>query len=236
MEGARTVSVQPLSGEGTLRYFDWVESRREYVDSASSGQFGYLHIPDMGGWGLLRFVRMFYHQARKPGLIMDVRYNGGGFVSRLILDRLLKRPVSMWADRETGVGPSPGTAIRGHMVTLLNEHSCSDGDIFPWCFREYGLGPLIGTRSWGGVVGIDGHGPLSDGGYVYTPEYAMFDLQGEWVIENVGVEPDSVVQNTPDRRTRDYDDQLDAAISYLKNKLEREPVSLPGRPDPPQPR
>jgi tricorn protease len=236
MEGARTVSVEPLSGEGTLRYFDWVESRREYVDSASNSQFGYLHIPDMGGWGLLRFVRMFYHQARKPGLIMDVRYNGGGFVSQLILDRLLKRPVAMWADRENGVGPTPGTAIRGHMVTLLNEHSCSDGDIFPWCFREYGLGPLIGTRSWGGVVGIDGHGPLSDGGYVYTPEYAMFDLQGEWVIENVGVEPDSVVQNTPDRRTRDYDDQLDAAIRYLKNQLEHEPVSLPDRPDPPQPR
>lgn len=236
MDNARTVSVEPVSRESTLRYYDWVEGRREYVDSMSNGQFGYLHIPDMGGWGLLRFVRMFYHQARKPGLIMDVRYNGGGFVSQLILDRLVKTPVAMWADRENGVSPSPGTAIQGHMATLLNEYSCSDGDIFPYCFREYGLGPLIGVRSWGGVVGIDGHGPLSDGGYVYTPEYAMFNLEGDWVIENVGVEPDTVIANTPDRRVRGYDDQLDKAIDYLKTVLEREPVSLPGRPEPPEPR
>jgi len=184
----------------------------------------------MDSFGLFRFTKMFYHQLRKPGLIIDVRYNGGGFVSGLILERLRREVVAMGASRTFAEGRSPGGGIHAHMVTLLNEFSCSDGDNFPHYFREYQLGPLMGKRSWGGVNGIRGYRPLVDGGYYTVPEFSIYNLEGEWIMENEGVEPDVVVENLPGRLAKGYDDQLDAAIEYIMKKLEEDPKTLPPRP------
>jgi len=236
MEGAREVTVKPISSEETLRYFNWVEDRREKVDSVSGGKIGYIHLPDMDSFGLVRFTKMFYHQLRKPGLIIDVRYNGGGFVSGLILERLRRIVVAMGASRTFDEGPAPGAGIHAHMITLLNEFSCSDGDYFPYFFREYRLGPLMGKRSWGGVVGIRGYRPLVDGGYYTAPEFSIYSLEGEWVMENYGVEPDTEVENLPTRLALGYDDQLDQAIEYITKKLQTDPKEFPPRPEPPTPR
>jgi tricorn protease len=206
------------------------------VDSISGGKIGYIHIPDMGGHGLVRFERMFYHQIRKPGLIIDVRYNGGGFVSDLILQRLIRDVKAMGMGRNFDVGPMPGSATHAHMITMLNQFSCSDGDYFPYFFREHDLGPLLGKRSWGGVIGIRDHTDLTDGGYVTVPEWGIYSLDGEWVMENEGVYPDIEVDNTPTRLAQGYDDQLEAAIDYILKKLEEDPKELPGLPAPPTPR
>jgi tricorn protease len=122
------------------------------------------------------------------------------------------------------------------MITLLNEYSCSDGDLFPYYFREYELGPLMGKRSWGGVVGISGHDRLVDGGYYTVPQYTFYDLNGNWVIENIGVVPDQKVDNLPDRSVRGFDDQLEEAVKYIKTKMTEEPKTLPPKPGPPAPR
>lgn len=238
MKGAREVTVRPIASEEALRYFNWVEDRRLYVDSISDGQIGYLHFPDMDSYGLYRFAKMFYHQLRKPGLIIDVRYNGGGFVSGLILDRLRKVIAAMGASRTFEPGPFPSTGINAQMVTLMNERSCSDGDYFPYFFHQYGLGPLMGKRSWGGVIGIRGYRPLIDGGYYTSPEFSIFSLDGEWVMENTGVEPDIEVDNLPDRSARGYDDQLQTAIDYVMDKIRTEgrPTPLPTFPGSPEPR
>jgi len=236
LKGAREVTVTPIGTEEALRYYNWVEKRRLYVDSISGGQIGYIHIPDMGGFGLVRFAKMFYNQFRRPGLIIDVRYNGGGFVSGLMLERLRREVVAMWAGRHGEPGRSPGGGIHAHMVTLLNEFSCSDGDYFPWFFREYKLGPLMGMRSWGGVIGIEGMDPLVDGGYYTVPEGGIFNLSGDWVMENEGVYPDIEIDNLPDRAARGYDDQLDRAIEYIQGKLAQDPKTLPTLNGPPTPR
>ena len=236
LNGAREVEVKPIASEESLRYYNWVEDRRLYVDSVSGGEIGYIHIPDMDSYGLVRFAKMYYHQFRKPGLIIDVRYNGGGFVSGLILERLRREIVCMGASRTFANGPSPGGGIRAHMVTLLNEFSCSDGDYFPFFFREYDLGPLMGKRSWGGVIGIRGYRPLMDGGYYTAPEFSIYSLDGEWLMENEGVHPDIEVDNLPDRIARGYDDQLDKAIEYVTEKMKTEPRPLPPVPAPPTPR
>lgn len=236
MNDARRVVVKPIASEEALRYFNWVEDRRQYVDSISGGQIGYLHLPDMDSYGLFRFSKMFYHQLRKPGLIIDVRYNGGGFVSGLILERLRRVVAAMGASRTFAEGPAPGSGINAHMITLINEFSCSDGDYFPYFFREYNLGPLMGKRTWGGVIGIRGYRPLVDGGYYTAPEFSIYSLEGEWIMENVGVIPDMEVDNLPHRLAQGYDDQLDAAIDYVTGKLESEPRTLPPMPGPPQPR
>jgi tricorn protease len=236
MEGAREVTVKPIASEEKLRYYNWVEDRRKHVDSVSNGQIGYIHIPDMDSFGLVRFMKMFYYQLRKPGLIIDVRYNGGGWVSGLILERLRREVVAMGASRTFAEGPAPDEGIHAHMITLLNEFSCSDGDYFPYFFRQYKLGPLMGKRSWGGVIGIRDFQRLVDGGYFTVPEFSIYSLQGKWIMENIGVEPDIEVENHPTRLAQGYDDQLDGAIEYILDKLKKEPMVLPPEPGPPTPR
>lgn len=234
--GAREVTVKPIASEEKLRYYNWVEDRRRYVDSVSGGTIGYIHIPDMDSFGLVRFTKMFYHQMRKPGIIFDVRYNGGGFVSGLILERLKRVVVAMGKSRNTVVRPAPGSGINAHMITLMNQFSCSDGDYFPYFFREYKLGPLMGKRTWGGVIGIEGYRPLLDGGYYTVPQGGILNLEGEWVMENVGVVPDLEIDNPPDRMARGFDDQLMKAVEYILKKLEEDPKVLPEIKGPPTPR
>ncbi len=236
MKGAREMTVKPLADESGLRYYNWVEDNRAFVDSVSGGKIGYIHIPDMGGYGLVRFIEMFYHQMHKEGLIVDVRYNGGGFVSHMVLDRLRENLTGVSISRNTAPRPLPGDAVSAHMITLHNEYSCSDGDIFPYYFRFYGLGPLMGKRTWGGVVGINRFNRLTDGGYITVPGYTQYSLESKWVMENHGVDPDIEVDNPPDRMADGYDDQLISAVAYMMKKIEEEPRKLPPYPGPPEKR
>ena len=157
---------------------------------ATNGRVGYLHVPDMGAPGIYEFIKWYYGQIRKEGLIVDVRSNGGGNVSQL--DHRAPATRSCWA--RASATPSefpttyPQTVFNGPMVALINETSASDGDIFPHYFRKAGLGPLIGKRTWGGVVGISGRGPLLDGGAVSVPLNATNDENGNYIIEGDGVD------------------------------------------------
>jgi len=236
LDGAHEVTVETIPSEAELRYYNWVENNRRYVDSVTDGRIGYIHIPDMGGPGLNEFVRTFYPQMDKEALIIDERGNGGGFVSQLILERLRRELVGMRAPRNWDIGTVPGSVFTGPMVCLANQYSCSDGDNFPYYFRKYGLGPVIGKRTWGGVVGIRGHRPLTDGGYVTTPEFSTYNLDREWVMENHGVDPDIEVDNLPKRVIAGFDDQLIKAIEVLEEKLAAKKIELPKRPDTPEKR
>lgn len=229
--GAREVQVQPLANEWELRYFDWVEANRRKVDRLSGGQVGYLHIPDMGGRGLTEFIRQFYAQSAKAGLVVDVRSNGGGFVSQMILERLRRRLMGMSNMREERPFTYPDAAVSGPMVALADQYSASDGDIFPYFFRAYGLGPVIGQRTWGGVVGIRGlYSGMVDGGYSFVAEYGIYDLSGRWVVENQGVAPDIEVDNLPADLAAGRDPQLERGVAEV---LKRIAVEKPVRPGPP---
>jgi tricorn protease len=116
------------------------------------------------------------------------------------------------------------------MVALLDGNSSSDGDIFPAMFREAGLGPLIGKRSWGGVVGINGSGPLIDGGNVFVPTSAFASKNGEWIIEGHGVDPDIEVDNDPKSEIGGGDRQLERGIAEIMAKIKDHPIHLPPRP------
>ncbi|MCH8991897.1 MAG: PDZ domain-containing protein [Acidobacteria bacterium] len=229
-KNSRTVEVKTLSSEGGLRYYDWVVRKERYTDSVSEGRIGYVHIPNMGGAGLKQFTSTYYAQLRKPGMIIDVRWNGGGFVSQLIIERLRRVLGGMGMSRNFEPYTYPAAVYHGHLACLLNEHSASDGDIFPYHFRKYGLGPLIGKRTWGGVVGIRGHRPLLDGGYVFTPEFAKYDLDRHWVMENYGVAPDIEVEYPPEIVQQGGDPQIDRAVEELLNKIRTSPRTIP---DPP---
>ncbi|HEY3174797.1 MAG TPA: S41 family peptidase [Candidatus Polarisedimenticolia bacterium] len=232
-DGAREVTVKPISDEEDLRYYDRIEANRRKVETATGGRVAYLHIPDMGGQGLNEFVRQFYPQIRKEGLIVDVRNNGGGFVSEMILERLRRVLSGMGNSRNAGVSTYPAQVFYGPMVCLINHYSASDGDIFPYYFRKYGLGPLIGTRTWGGVVGIRGGKPLLDGGYITQPEFGTYGLDSQWVIEGHGVDPDIEVDNRDDLVVKGRDPQLEKGIEVVMEEIRKNPRRLPPRPAPP---
>ncbi len=229
-QGARTVSYRPLTDEGNLLYLDWITANRRRVEQMSGGRVGYLHIPDMGANGIREFIKWYYPQLDKEGLVVDVRANGGGNVSRMIIERL-RRDVLALNYFRTNESPTtyPDGAFHGPMAAILNENSSSDGDIFPYIFREAGLGPLIGKRSWGGVVGISNRGGLIDGGGVSVPEFGMLNLKGEWIIEGYGVDPDIEVENDPKSVIAGRDPQLERAVEEVMKKLTN-PVKLPARP------
>ena len=160
-DGARTISYRPITDEGNLIYLDWVNGNRRKVAEMTGGRVGYIHVPDMGANGIREFIKWYYGQINKEGLVVDVRANGGGNVSRMLIERLRRKTLALGYARTNDEATTyPDAVFRGPMAALLNENSSSDGDIFPAMFREAGLGPLIGKRSWGGVVGITNRGPL----------------------------------------------------------------------------
>ena len=227
----RTVLVNPIASENDLLYLKWVERNRDYVTQQTDGKIGYLHIPDMGSSGIYEFTKWFYGQIRKQGMIIDVRGNGGGNVSQMVINRLARSLVFMGYDRGVdNLDTYPNIVFTGPMVSLLNEDSASDGDIFPGAFKALELGPLIGKRSWGGIIGITNLGPLMDGGDVYVPQFATASADGEYVIEGVGVSPDIEVDNPPEAVLRGEDAQLNRAIQEVMQRLQTQPGTLPPRP------
>ena len=232
--GARNVVVVPIETENGLYYYGWVEANIAKVDKATGGKVGYIHIPNMSVDGLNEFVKHFYPQLRKKALIVDVRGNGGGNVSPMIIDRLVREMVMVEVARNQAPGPDPGAAFIGPKVCLCDEFSASDGDIFPYRFKYLKLGPVIGKRTWGGVVGIRGTLPLLDGGFLNKPEFAPYSTDGKgWIIEGLGVEPDIVVDNDPAREYAGIDDQLNKAIEVVLEELKTKGREIP--PVPPYP-
>ncbi len=180
--------------------------------------------------GLNEFVKQFFPQVRKQGLIFDVRYNGGGFVDQIIFERLRRILAGMDTARNSASTTEPQIVFYGAMACITNEYAASDGDFFTYFFKHYKLGPVIGMRTWGGVRGIRGEIPLMDGGYVTRPEFSLYGLDSQWLIENHGVQPDIVVDNTPDQVMAGHDPQLEKAIDIVMKEIQDHPKKLPPNP------
>jgi tricorn protease len=204
-----------------------VRRNREHVAEKTDGKIGYVHIPDMGTSGLVAFQTWFFPQLDKQGMVVDTRWNGGGFVSEVILERFRRKVLSFGLRRGGGVNTYPYRTLNGPFVVLTNEHAGSDGDIFPAAIQLEGLAPVIGTRSWGGVVGIRADKRMVDGGILTEPEFAWWDPAKGWELENRGVEPDIVVQNLPQDLARGVDAQLDRGIAEVLDLLEKQPPLEP---------
>jgi tricorn protease len=233
-DGARDITVVPTADEAPLYYHAWVQKNIDEVTKKTGGQVGYVHIPDMGQPGLNQFTKLYFPQIRKKALIVDVRGNGGGFVSALVIERLRRALVMIGMARSGVPLTDPPQTFTGPMVALIDEFSASDGDIFPFRFKTLGLGKLIGKRTWGGVVGIRDPLPLTDGGNLFKPEFAPYSKEGKgWIIEGQGVDPDIFVDNDPSKEFRGEDQQLDRAIQEMQEELKTKRYDLP--PIPPYP-
>ena len=230
--GARKVVVKPIQDEYPLYHYAWVQNNIKHVSERTSGRVGYIYIPDMGPEGLREFTRYFFAQLDKEALIVDDRGNGGGNISPMVIERLLRQPYRMTMYRGSSFnGTIPEQTIVGPKVLLINKYSASDGDLFPWSFKENKIGTVIGTRTWGGIVGISGSLPYMDGTDIRVPFFTNYDMRGNWIVENHGVDPDILIDNDPTQEFNGVDQQLDKAIDVIMEQLKtRKP--LPTTPAP----
>ncbi len=226
----RRVTVKPIKSELGLREDAWIAHNRALVDRLSGGKVGYVYMSDMEQLGLQQFMRQFYAQLDKQALIMDDRWNGGGFVAPYAIERLRRVLVTLDTNRERGISTEPQEVLNGPKVALLNHWSASDGDIFPYLFHLYGLGPLVGTRSWGGVRGIRGDWQMMDGGFVTIPEDAVYTKDSQWSVENHGVDPDVEVEDMPADLLAGHDVQLETAVAMMLKAIADKPPGLPPPP------
>ena len=208
----RRVLVKTLRSERMLRYRAWVERNREEVHRRTEGAVGYLHIPDMGPWGFSEFHRGYLSELDRDGLVVDVRYNRGGHVSPLLLEKLARKRVGYDIARYGPPVPYPPESVAGPIVALTNQFAGSDGDIFSHCFKLYKLGPLVGKRTWGGVVGINPYHRLVDGTVTTQPEFSFWFVDVGWAVENYGTDPDYDVDVAPHDSKAGRDPQLDRAL------------------------
>jgi tricorn protease len=226
---ARSVTVKTLPSETQARYRQWVEANRQRVHDATGGRVGYLHIPDMSSAGYAEFHRGYLAEVDRDGLIIDVRFNRGGYVSALLLEKLGRRRLgydqSRWYQYPI---PYPQDSVSGPLLALINEHAGSDGDIFSHGFKLMKLGPLVGKRTWGGVVGIEPRHALVDGTLTTQPEFSAWFSDVGWGLENYGTDPDIEVDIAPQDYARGYDAQLERGIEEMLKLLESNPPQRPG--------
>ncbi|MFN2369731.1 MAG: S41 family peptidase, partial [Candidatus Krumholzibacteriia bacterium] len=234
-EGAVTTRVRTLTAENGLRYRSWSDANLAYVTEKTGGRIGYLHLPNMMEPGLVEFGRLFYPQTDKQALIIDERWNGGGFVGDMIIDRLERELWAITAPREGGTGRNPERVLHGPVVVLINENTGSNGEFFAEAIKRKGLATVMGVRTWGGSIGIEPHQDLVDGGGTTPPQFGLYALDSTWPIEGWGVEPDILVLNPPADVVAGKDTQLDAAIAHLLERLEREGDRWRIPPTPPHP-
>ncbi len=215
------VTLKTLNSEIPARYRAWVEENKRYVHKATKGKVGYVHIPDMGPNGFSEFHRYFLAELEKDALIVDVRYNGGGHVSQLIVEKLARKivgyDIARWHEPES----YPGEAVKGPIVAITNEHAGSDGDIFSHVFKLMKIGPLVGKRTWGGVIGIWPRHLLIDNTITTQPEFAFWFKDVGWGVENYGTDPDYDIDIKPQDYVANIDPQMEKALELIKEQLKK---------------
>ncbi len=231
---ARDIVVTPISNEGGMRLWGWVEANRRAVHEATGGRVGYIYLPNTAGPGYTFFNRLFYAQLDREAVIIDERANGGGQAANYIVEVLARRHLSNWVYRDGLMATTPMGALHGPKLMMIDQDAGSGGDWLPYAFREMGTGPLLGTRTWGGLIGIFANPPFVDGGVMTVPHFRFVDTDNNWSIENEGVAPDIQVLLDPVATNQGRDTQLEAAIAEIQRMLDnwtdtihREPPPLP---------
>jgi len=226
----REIMVTPIANETQLRHEAWVEGNRRKVDELSGGKLAYVYMPDTGQGGLTSFTRYYFAQTDKHGAVIDERYNSGGQVADYVIEVLNRKLLGYWSPRYGAIYRTSAASILGPKVMITNEFAGSGGDAMPWMFKYTHTGTLIGKRTWGGLVGVSQYPVLMDGGNVTSPNFGFFSPEGQWDVENHGVQPDIEVELDPKLVHEGHDPQLERAVAVALDQLKKNPPPEPKRP------
>ncbi|MEA2162124.1 MAG: tricorn protease [Thermoanaerobaculia bacterium] len=224
----RVVLVRPMKSESRLRYYDWVTDRREYVKTHGGARIVYVHMPNMGDRGLEEFAKQYYPDIPdSDGVILDVRNNGGGWISANLLAQIADKPHTWFKPRYGASWTRASWATPGYRVAMCDDQSYSNAEEFCDAFQRMKLGPVVGSRSWGGEVGSGNGYPLVDGGAIFIPNYGAWSPKDGWIIEGRGVVPDIDVEQDPAALLAGRDPQLDRAIAHIQEEAKKKAVDHP---------
>ena len=232
----KEVVVRTSSSLRTLQYEAWVASRSELVKKYSKGQLGYIHIRGMNAPSFERFERELKASGYgKKGIVIDVRYNGGGWTTDRLMAVLnvdqhaytIPRGAANDLKKENkqfqGNYPFNERAILSvntkPTVALCNENSYSNAEIFSHAYKNLGLGKLVGQPTFGAVISTGGYGLLK--GYVRMPFRAWYVKKSGLNMENdAPAVPDYLVTNAPGWVASGEDAQLQKAVDVLLEQIE----------------
>ena len=231
-DGARSYKVKPITSEAGLRYQEWVLRNAALVDSLSGGRIGYIHVPNTSQPGFRELYEGWQPLHTKEALILDDRYNGGGFIPEDMAFMIGAPLLNYWAQRNLDMYTQPAVVHTGPKAMLINGQSSSGGDALPYYFREMGLGPLIGEKTWGGLVGYSGNPGFVDGGGVIAPRFGFINKEGEWDVEAVGVSPDEgfEILDRPEQIAGGEEPMIERAVRYLLEELAKPHGTEPPKP------
>jgi Tol biopolymer transport system component/C-terminal processing protease CtpA/Prc len=223
-EGARDVAVRPMNTatEKGLIYRDWVERNRTYVERASGGRLGYVHMPDMSAGSLAQLhVDLDAENHARDGVIIDIRNNNGGFVNAYALDVFSRRPYLTMTPRGVGAAPARSQlgqrSLEAPTVLVVNQHSLSDAEDFTEGYRALGLGKVIGEPTSGWII-YTSNVALIDGSVLRIPFIRITASDGS----DMELKPrpvDIAVTRPIGEGFTGKDSQLDAAVRELMNTI-----------------
>ncbi len=234
-KNSRIYWIKPLRSELGLMYNDMIESKRKLVEKLSNGRIGYVHVPDTAFAGNRELFKGIYSFNDKEALIIDERYNGGGWSPVKMIEKLSSKTYAYWQGRDLDLRPAPLFSFNGPLAMLINHYSSSGGDNFPYWFKLKKLGKLIGTRTWGGLVGYGWSPGLIDGPSFAVPSSAIVNTKGEYIVEGVGVYPDEgfEVYDIPEEIAKGNDPSMEKAVKHLLKELDKKKFKKPVSPKDP---
>ncbi len=218
LKGAVETRFKPAPHDVTIRYYDWVLGSTAYVDNTSSDRIGYMHLKDMSSTGWVEFREQFEKYRHKEAIIIDVRYNGGGYIDPRLIDMLERRPYQVQRSRGESVINRPDDVFTGEVVVLINEYSYSDAEVFPSAVKERGIGTLIGVPTLGFVIAVVPH-YLIDNGSIRKTFIGIWEKASGNQLESRGAIPDIHVESTPEMEKAGRDVQLEKAVEFLLEKI-----------------
>jgi tricorn protease len=229
-DGARTVRIASVTSLTDIKYEAWVEKNRAFVEKETGGDIAYVHIRSMNQPSLAQFRNEIDRYTNKKGIVVDIRFNGGGNIDQELLDILERQPYQFWNNRygSRTWGRRPRQAIAGPKVMLINHRSGSDSEVTPMGFRQLGLGRIVGNPTAAAVIATGSY-PLINGGAIRTPGSLVITYDPTKPnnyginLENYGVAPDVFVENTPMDELKGFDRELKTAVDEVKKMMKNPP-------------
>ncbi len=231
----REVIIRPTGSLSNLLYDEWVAERRKLIEKYSQGQLGYIHIRGMNWTSFEQFERELTATGQgKKGLVIDVRFNGGGWTTDYLMTVLnvrqhaytiprgaasnLEKEHSRFREHYPYGERLPLAAWTKPAIAMCNANSYSNAEIFSHAFKTLQRGKLVGTPTFGAVISTGGQ-RLIDGSFVRLPFRAWYVLATDKSMENIPAVPDVIIDNAPDSKAKGIDEQLQKAVEILLQEI-----------------
>ena len=214
------VTVKAISKgmQDELLYKRWVDRNRAFVDSISGGRIAYVHVKGMNSPSFRTvYSELLSAENRvKDAVIVDERHNGGGWLHDDLCTLLSGKEYQKFIPHGKHIGNDPFNKWNKPSCVLICEDDYSNGMGFPQIYKYLGIGKLVGAPIAGTMTAVWWE-TLINGMVFGIPQVGCQDMNGRFA-ENLQLNPDVEVYNTPADYINGYDRQLEKAVHEMMKK------------------